>query len=70
MIFFLNIKPSWKCYALDDSGILGGILLSWDPVCVDFKSFQTVAGLMVEGKLKGFDSTIDILSVYGPYNHR
>ena len=29
-----------------------------------------VAGLFVEGKLKGLDSPIRILNVYDPYNHR
>ena len=67
---FLSINTSRKCCVIDVVSLLGGVFISWDPICVDLRSFVTVAGLMMEGKIKGFDSSIRILNVYEPYNHR
>ena len=55
---------------MDVVGFSGGILVSWNPEVADLRDFVTIAGSLVEGSLKGFYHTIQILNVYAPYHNR
>ena len=53
--YFLKIKPLWRCCDLDASGMFGRLLLAWNPAKANFKPFSMVAGLPMEGKVRGID---------------
>ena len=36
----------------------------------DLRAFKTCAGLLLKGILKGFESLVHLLNVYGPYSNR
>ena len=54
--FFLRINPCWRVCAFDAIGHFGGTLMAWNPLVVGMKYFSCCAGIIVEGKLKGFSS--------------
>ena len=52
--FILKIKSTWKTCALAAIGLSCGTLIAWDSEVAYLKDFVTCAGILVEGKLKGF----------------
>lgn len=50
---FLSIKLAWSVCALDAHGHSRGSLVAWDPRVANFKSFTSVAGILVEGFFRG-----------------
>ena len=47
LLAFSKLCPSWEFCAISSSGLLGGILLGWNPHIVKCKSFCTVAGILL-----------------------
>ena len=68
--YFLMVRPNWRVAAIDANGLSGGILTAWNPAFGDFDAFVTVAGLLLDGFVRGFGEKISILNVYGPYRDR
>jgi len=68
--YFLRLFPGWKVVALDAHGLSGGVLCIWNPRVCLFKAFSTVAGILLSGRIRGCESRVKILNVYGPYNER
>lgn len=68
--YFLHLCLGWHVSALDALGHSGGTLVAWNPLLADLKAFNTFAGILLFGKLKGLEQTIHLLNVYGPYDNR
>ena len=54
--FFLKLRPSWFVSTLDAYGHSGGTHVGWNPVLEDLCAYQTCAGILLQGRLKGFDT--------------
>ena len=63
----LKLFLGWEGSAIDANGILGGLLILQNSQIVDFKSFHTCAGIIVEGSIKGFDEVLKMINCYAPY---
>ena len=47
-----------------------GTLVAWNLSIAEMNSFSTFASIMLEGKLKGFQSKVKILNIYRLYEER
>ena len=43
---------------MDSLGMSRGVLMAWNLLVANFKDCPTVAGILAEGKIKGFHKTI------------
>ena len=68
--FFLKLCPNWYVSAIDACGDSGGTLVGWNPTVADLRAYNTGAGFLLFGNLKGFEVPVHLLNVYGPYSHR
>lgn len=64
---FLRIFPRWEVAAIDASGLSGGSLCIWNPRVCALKAFQTSAGILLTGYIRGCSTKLKLLDVYGPY---
>ena len=60
--YFLKVKPHW-CVCIVEFGLSGGTLVAWNPIEADMKAEYTIACILIEGKLKGFQSMVRILII-------
>jgi len=70
ILSFLKIRPHWRVSTIDAQGLSGGLLTAWNPDFGELKAYHTIAGLLVEGHIKGFTEPIRILNIYGPCRDR
>ena len=47
-----------------------GTLVTWNLSIAEMNAFSTFVGIMLEGKLKGFQSKVKILNIYRLYEER
>ena len=68
--YFLSIFPGWEVPAYESCGLSGGLLCIWNPALCDFTSFSSSAGILMVGRLKGFEEEVRIHNIYGPYKDK
>ena len=55
---------------MDANGLSEGILCIWNPQICDLKAFSSTVGILLTGRLRGCDTKLKILNIYGPYHGR
>ena len=69
LLLFSKLKPRWEFYALDASGLSGGLLAGWNPLLVHYKAFSSLASIILKASIKGISEVFSIINYYGPYAH-
>jgi len=67
---FAKLLPSWHFRGVDSIGLLGGLLSAWNLRRVDFNSFLTHAGILLEGLVKYINKRVKLVNCYDPYADR
>jgi len=67
---FLKIFPRWECCSMDVEGHLRGVIFIWNPLIDNLKPSSSRLGILLEGRIKGFDNMIIIINCYDPYSQR
>ena len=70
LLAFSKIHPGWEYCALSSSGLLGGLLATWNPRCFKIKAFITMAGILLKVQVRGSSMNLSLLNSYGPYSNR
>ena len=70
LLAFSRLCPGWEYCAISSSGLSGGILAAWNPHRFKVKSFHTVAGILLKGRIRGSSFSLSLLNCYGPYANR
>jgi exonuclease III len=63
---FLKLFPGWEVCATSALGHSGGLCCIWNPKVVLFKSYNTCAGILLEGRIKGINEVVYLLNCYAP----
>ena len=50
---FSKLKPGWELCSIDSTGLLGGLLLGWNPLLIGCKAFTSYAGILLKANFKG-----------------
>ena len=66
---FSKIFFGWEVCAIDVNFLSACVLSNWNPFSIDLKPYQTCAGILLDGKLKGLKQIFFILNYYGPYKY-
>ena len=69
-IMFSKFKLGWQFYAVDTSGLSGGLLASWNPLLFHCKAFSSFAGIFLKASIKGISEILTIFNCYGTYAQR
>ena len=69
LLVFSKLCPGWEFCAISSKGLSGGLLSGWNPLKVRCKSYQTLAGILLEARFRGSHIPLSIINFYGPYLH-
>ena len=69
LFLFSKLKPRWVFYALDSSGLFGGLLSCWNPLLVWCKAYSSFVGILLKVGIKGISNVFSIINCYDPYSH-
>jgi exonuclease III len=61
-----NILKYWSICTIDSKGLSGGL---WNPFKACFNAYQSLAGIVLEGKIQGCSYDFNFINCYGPYSH-
>jgi hypothetical protein len=67
---FLQCAPSWNVVVLDPTGRSGGFLSGWNPAIAELTSFDTLTGILLEGRTKVSTFKVKLLNCYAPYKDK
>ena len=70
LMAFYKLMSSCEFCAIGALGLSGGLLTSWNPLSVQYKVFETMAGILVHARFRDSSSTLSILNCYGPYRNK
>ena len=70
LLAFSKLRPGWEYCALSSSGLSGGLLATWNPLCFKIKAFRTVSGILLKAHVRGSSLNLSLLNCYGPYTNR
>ena len=63
----LRILKDQEVCAVDIEGLFGGLVATWNPILCTFKSFNTIAGILLEGKVHGIKKIMHFMNINAPY---
>ena len=55
---------------MESEGIYGGLCSVVNPQKPLFNAFHSLVGIVLEGKVQGWNNEMKIVNVYGPYSQR
>lgn len=67
---FLKLFPGWEVRATDALGRSRGLLCIWKSMVFDFDAYFTPVGILLGGRIKGYEETMKIINCYDPYKDR
>ena len=51
--------------------VSGRYFVTWNPLVADLQVYDSGGGILLEGRIIGFNEQVHLLNIYGPYdNHR
>jgi len=53
--YFLKMFSGWEVCSFDSRGLSSGLLSAWNPAIIDLVAFSSPAGILLEGKIRGFE---------------
>eukprot|EP00253_Pinus_taeda_P025535 PITA_25535 len=62
--------PTWFMVATGANGLLGGLVVLWDPEWIKATAFNCCAGIMLSAIVRGHAQCLNLLNVYAPYRNR
>jgi hypothetical protein len=55
---------------IDSEGLSGGFCPAWNPLKSLFNSYQSSTGIVLDGRVQGWNQGVKVVNFYGPYTQR
>lgn len=68
--FINSVLPSWHVCSVGATGRSGGLLSAWNPTLFLFNSFTLGGGILLLGRSRVFDGTLNVFNCYGPQGEK
>jgi len=68
--YFLKLFHGWEVCAIDAVGNSGGLFSICNMRICDMLAFSSTVGILLDGRLKGYDKPIRLINCYGPYRDK